>query len=171
MNDLNVTVTALILLAMVIFTLGAVMIRNLVKATICLALVSVVLTILMFLLVSPLAAVFELSVCAGLITVVFISAISLTKPSTCEELKLKIKERRKRFAILPILVVIIGVALWLIWPNINIAELHKLDTINTTVQETIWNLRQVDVLGLIVIILAGVFGIVVLFKDKEREVK
>ena len=42
-------------------------------------------TLILFLLKSPLAAVFELSVCAGLITVIFISVISLTNPLSQDE--------------------------------------------------------------------------------------
>ena len=56
---------------MLLCCLWAVMARGLLRAAIALATTSVVLAIIMFRLDSPLAAVFELSVCAGLITVVF----------------------------------------------------------------------------------------------------
>ena len=46
-----------------------------------------VLAILMFRLTRPSAAVFELSVCAGLIPVIFISAISLTQRLKRDEAK------------------------------------------------------------------------------------
>jgi NADH-quinone oxidoreductase subunit J len=49
------------------------------KAAICLGVASALLGVLFFVLNAPYAAVFELSICAGLITVLFVSTISLTK--------------------------------------------------------------------------------------------
>ncbi len=64
-----------------------VMIRDLLKAAVSLAALSAVLTVILFMLKAPLAAVFELSVCAGLITVVFVSTISMTKLRTKEQIR------------------------------------------------------------------------------------
>ena len=77
---------------LVLFALFTVLIKNLLKAVISLAAASASLTIIMFMLNAPLAAVFELSVCAGLITVIFISVISLTKPLTPEEEILEVRK-------------------------------------------------------------------------------
>lgn len=54
----------------------AVHLRDLLRAALCLAVLSVVLAGLFFKLGAPYAGAFELSVCAGLITVLFIAAIS-----------------------------------------------------------------------------------------------
>jgi ethanolamine transporter EutH len=35
----------------------------------------------------------------------------------------------------------------------------------TSVQQVIWHTRQLDIAGQIIIILAGVFGVVILFKE------
>ncbi|MDD5730401.1 MAG: hypothetical protein PHN57_04670, partial [Candidatus Omnitrophica bacterium] len=59
-------INAFLLIAMVLAALWAVMATRLLRAAIALALTSVILTVIMFRLNSPLAAVFELSVCAGL---------------------------------------------------------------------------------------------------------
>ncbi|MFA5085344.1 MAG: hypothetical protein WC482_03165, partial [Candidatus Omnitrophota bacterium] len=72
----------ILLTAMVVAASWTVMTRSLLKSTIGLALTSAIITIIMFRLGSPLAAVFELSVCTGLITAVFVSTISLVKPLT-----------------------------------------------------------------------------------------
>jgi len=57
----------------------AVRFSNLLFAVISLAALSAILTIVFYRFNSPYAAIFELSVCAGLITALFVSAISLTK--------------------------------------------------------------------------------------------
>lgn len=170
LNDSNLAIFIVLLLGMIVFAVLAVMIRNLLKAAIALAITSAVLSAVMFMMKSPLAAVFELSVCAGLITVVFISAISMTKPSTDEEMVVKRKERIRRFIYLPIAVTVVFIAaLWLAWPNIDLSQFIKETASTLSVQEVLWNNRQIDVLGQIVMILAGVFGVVVLFKEREAK--
>ncbi len=54
----------------------AVHLRDILRAAIALAVLSVVLAAIFFKLGAPYAGAFELSVCAGLITVLFIAAIS-----------------------------------------------------------------------------------------------
>lgn len=170
MNDSTLAIFIVLLLGMIVFAVLAVMIRNLLKAAIALAVTSAVLSAVMFMMNSPLAAVFELSVCAGLITVVFISAISMTRPSTDEEMVVKKKERIRRFIYLPVAVIIVFIAaLLLAWPNIDFSQFIKETASALSVQEVLWNNRQIDVLGQIVMILAGVFGVVVLFKEREAK--
>ncbi len=163
----NAVVMAIILASMVLSAFICMLVRDLLKSAIGLAVLSALLTVVMFLLNAPIAAVFELSVCAGLITVVFISAISLTRVHTAEEKAAEWKQRMKRFTLLPILLIAVLAALvWFLWPLIN--------TVGTTgaemliqgpgLREVLWNDRQLEVLGQIIIIMAGVFGIVVLFR-------
>jgi NADH-quinone oxidoreductase subunit J len=160
----------IILLALLLLSaVFAVMIRDLLKAAIALAATSVVLTVVMFLLGSPLAAVFELSVCAGLITAVFVSTITLTKPGTAAEMKVLRRERLKRFIALPVLMVLIGVGVWFAWPSIqlDIASIGAGQVLK--VEQALWDLRSLDILGQIIIILAGVFGVVILFKGRKAK--
>ena len=63
----------------IISAILAVRFNNLLFAAISLAALSAILAIVFYQLSSPYAAIFELSVCAGLITALFVSAISLTK--------------------------------------------------------------------------------------------
>ena len=65
--------------AAVVSAILAVRLNNLLFAAISLAALSAVLAIMFYQFDSPYAAVFELSVCAGLITALFVSAISLTR--------------------------------------------------------------------------------------------
>jgi len=69
----------ILLTALVLSAAGAVLLKDLLKAGICLGILSVLLSIIFFSLNSPYAAVFELSVCAGLITVLFSTVVSMTK--------------------------------------------------------------------------------------------
>jgi NADH-quinone oxidoreductase subunit J len=142
---------------------------TLIRAAIALAMTSVMVTIVLFRLNAPLAAVFELSVCAGLITVIFMSTLSLTKARTYEENIAHTKKRFSRYWLLLPLVAIAAVVLVL---KIQPYSLHfPFATTGTDVRSTLWNLRQADIVGQILIILVGVFGIIVLFKDKKKSGK
>jgi NADH-quinone oxidoreductase subunit J len=154
------------LLALVAAGLWAVMTRSLIRAAIGLALASVLLTVIMFRLRSPLAAVFELSVCSGLISVIFIITISLTNPLTHQEVILHMRERRRRFIFLPFLLIVVGAALSLIdiRPHIPVALKQAQDA-----RHVLWGLRGLDLLGQVIIILAGVFGVAVLSKEMLKK--
>lgn len=168
--QLNLTVIILLLAGLVVSALMTIMFRDLLKASVALAVLSAVLTIILFLLKAPLAAVFELSVCAGLITVVFISSISMTKIRTKEEVAQHRQERHRRFRLLPVIVIALTCAgLALILPHLG-------DLIRTTVPQVatsaeaavFWNERQADLLGQIVIVLAGVLGVLIFFKEGDK---
>ena len=64
------------LIVIAICAVLAVHLRDILRAAIALAVLSVVLAAIFFKLGAPYAGAFELSVCAGLITVLFIAAIS-----------------------------------------------------------------------------------------------
>jgi NADH-quinone oxidoreductase subunit J len=156
----------ILLLAMTIAALWTVMTRSLLKSTIGLAATSAVITIIMFRLNSPLAAVFELSVCTGLITAVFVSTISLVKPLTHKEIVKLSKDRVKRFWFLPVIMIVVGVALIYLKLPADFKMPVKLE--QSDVRNVLWNSRQLDIFGQIVVLLAGVFGIVLLFKEVRK---
>lgn len=153
----------LILLTMVI--LWTVMTTRLLRAVIGLAITSVMLSILMFRLASPIAAVFELSVCAGLITVIFFTAISFTERLSPEKLQVRKRERLVKFWFLPF----IAAVLWTLLSQYDfkpdfqmVKAAHDAD-----VRNVMWNMRHQDILGQIIVLLAGAFGTAVLFKDRK----
>lgn len=158
----------LILLSLMIVTaMGAIMARSLIKGAVGLALTSVILAILMFRLQAPLAAVFELSVCAGLITVIFISAISLTQPLAPADQPAQDHLRSKRYLWLPIILMAVAVALAFVWHPVW-WPLPPPAAPGVDVKQVLWNQRPLDLFGQVVVLLAGIFGVVVLFKEKKQ---
>jgi NADH-quinone oxidoreductase subunit J len=156
----------ILLIALVIFALWTVMTPRLPRSAVGLAITSAVLTIIMFKLSSPLAAVFELSICAGLISAIFISIISLMPRITAQDRDIRQKEHFHKYWLLPIIVVIVAVAL---------SQLHLPTNFNLPAQPVendvriiLWNLRHLDLLGQIVILLAGAFGVAILFKERKN---
>ena len=162
---MNIDMTLLILT--IIGALWTVMGRSLLKATIGLAVTSALISILIFRLGSPLAAVFELSVCTGLITAVFVSTISLTKPMSHKEVLEASKGRNRRYMYLPIILVVLGAGLILmkIWQDFTMAPSP---TTQQDVREVLWNFRRLDLLGQVVILIAGALGIVILFEERKE---
>lgn len=157
----------LILLALMTITaLLAVIARTLLKASIALAVTSAILTIIMFKLNSPLAAVFELSVCAGLITVLFVSVISLTNRMSHAEIMELTKKRLQRYWYL-IVIVMAGIlfAMYDIPAYITAPKVFS----ENDVKFIFWNVRMTDLLAQIIILLVGVFGVVVLLKEVLRK--
>ncbi|MDD5677496.1 MAG: hypothetical protein PHW60_05820 [Kiritimatiellae bacterium] len=152
-----------LLMLLLLAGIWTVMTLNLLKSAIGLAITSAILSLLLFLMAAPLAGVFELSVCAGLITVVFISAISLTKPLTGTEARARDHSRVKRFILLPVIIVAVAWGLYVMHPHLDL-PLPAAD-VERDVRQVFWNIRRIDLVGQILVILAGVFGVVILFKD------
>jgi NADH-quinone oxidoreductase subunit J len=155
----------LMLIMLAISALWAVMARSLLRSAIGLAVASVVLTMIMFNFGSPLAAVFELSVCSGLISVLFLSTISLTQPLTMNEVLQHMKERLARFWYLPFIALGIGIVLSFIHIKWNL--ILPMPEVEVDVREVLWSIRQLDLFGQVIILLAGVFAVVILFKEKK----
>lgn len=138
------------------------MTTRLLRSVIGLALTSAVLSIIMFSLNSPLAAVFELSVCAGLISVIFITTISFTKRLSKEKFQERQKERISKYWFLPLIVLIAGVIL----SRFAIAQIKLPQAVaGQDARNVLWQMRHLDLLGQVVILLAGAFGVVILFKS------
>jgi NADH-quinone oxidoreductase subunit J len=159
----------LILALLIILIIAALMVvfsSRLLLAAISLAVTSIVVTLLMFKLNSPIAAVFELSICAGLITVIFITTISFVKPVTEENLIENRKRRIKKYVALPVILIIVGVVTKFVIKPLTLSLPAVMQ--DTNVANVLWNLRQVDLLGQAIILLVGVFGIVVLFKEGQK---
>lgn len=152
-----------LLICLVAAAVATVMTARLLRSAIALALTSAVLTVLMFRMDAPLAGVFELSVCAGLIPAILISTIGLTQRLTFETLEVRRKELLRRFWYLPLIVVLVGIAMTHVRIPLDFPPPPPPAAIS--VREVLWNLRHVDLLGQIVILLAGAFGVAVLVKE------
>ncbi|MFA6431956.1 MAG: hypothetical protein WCV91_06240 [Candidatus Margulisiibacteriota bacterium] len=158
----------LILLIMMFFAaMWAVMTSLILRAAIALALTSMILTTIMFQLNAPYAAVFELSVCAGLIPVIFISVISLAHRLPIKEYLKRRENRINRFWILPFIAIAIVVLIGIVrLPlGLNVAAVEKI----TDVREVLWNLKRLEIFGQIIVLLAGAYGVLILFKERNRD--
>jgi NADH-quinone oxidoreductase subunit J len=138
--------------------------KDLLRSVIALLFCSLGLTLLLFNLNAPLAGVFELSVCAGLISVLFINVISLTEPLSGKEEIAEVKNHYQRFLWLPLVIIIIGIILWINREPLFSALLVQKTTDNATVGEILWGTRGLDLIGQVIVLLVGVYGVVVLFK-------
>lgn len=155
-----------ILICLILAGLWTVMTRSLLRAALGLALTSIILTIIMFRLGSPLAAVFELSVCSGLISVLFISTISLTEPMSQQETLKHMRARLARFWYLPLVIVAAGIILSFLKMPLDF-KLAVTETMQS-VRFILWDVRQLDLIGQVIILLSGVFGVVILFREGEK---
>lgn len=163
---MNNTVLYILLGLLVFSALLTAMIKSTLKAVIALAVASVILTVIMFLMGAPLAAVFELSVAAGLITAIFVSTISLTGSTKSDQTENNKKKRLSRYIYLPIIIVIVAGIILITKPGLDFTSVTM--ATKDTVQSTIWHVRNLDIAGQIMVILAGVFGVVILFKERSK---
>ena len=157
----------LILFLLAASALWTVMTRSLLRSAIGLALTSAMLAILMFRLNNPFAAVFELSVCAGLISALFFCIITITEPLTPEKVREEAGARFGRFQYLPVIVLIVGVVLRVMTVKLDV-KIPALEEI-ADVRYYLWAYRQIDLIGQIIILLCGVFGIVILLKELKKK--
>lgn len=161
----DIVIKLILVAAMVVAAVSTVMVTRLLHSAIGLGITSAVLAILIFQLASPITAVFELSVCAGLISAIFISVISLTQRLTPEKFVERRKMRLRRFWFLPVIIVLAAVALYLI--HIPVTVNPPAHPAENNVNIILWRLRHLDLLGQIVILLAGAFGVVIFFRERK----
>lgn len=164
MEYLNVDI--ILIVALLVAAAWTVLTSRLLRSVIGLAIVSVLLTIIMYRLASPIAAVFELSVCAGLVSAVFLSVIGLTIQRTALQEEERSKERLRRYWRLPILMILVGIVLSQIHLPLDIVTQK---TSPDDAKQVLWNLRHLDLLGQITVLLGGALGVVILFKEWKRE--
>jgi len=140
---------------------------SILRAVMGLAATSVLLAILLFQMGAPLAAVFELSVCAGLITVVFVATVSMTRPLTPTEEEACARRRAVRFHPSFLVVTLVGLALW--GARYALQAAPPPAEALAGVREVLWGARRLDLVGQILVMFVGVFAVVVLFKPRARE--
>lgn len=152
---------------MLIFGVMSVMLRSITKSAIALAAASVVLGIIMYELGSVWAALFEVSVCSGLVTVILVSAISLSHEDK-NELQ-KVFSDKKRMSLLPIILIVSGVALVVIamWTEFSLPGANETTMAVDNFREILWNNRQADIWGQIIVVITGSVAVSVLFKGRD----
>jgi NADH:ubiquinone oxidoreductase subunit 6 (subunit J) len=152
-----------LLIGLVLFSVLAIVLRDLLKSAISLAVASLLLGIIFFRMNAPYAGVFEISVVAGLITVLFILTIALTR--TGEE----VRESRLANWVFPLFFVAFIVIDALVMKGL----LGKVPALASgaetgTFGDVLWKGRTFDLVGQIAVILAGVFAVLALFRKRDK---
>jgi NADH:ubiquinone oxidoreductase subunit 6 (subunit J) len=152
-----------LLIGLVLFSVLAIFLKDLLKAAISLAVASLLLGIIFFRMNASYAGVFEISVVAGLITVLFILTIALT--NTGEE----VRESRLANVIFPLFFVVFVVIDALVMKGL----LQKIPALPSgpeagTFGDVLWKGRTLDLIGQIAVILAGVFSVLALFRKRDK---
>jgi NADH-quinone oxidoreductase subunit J len=152
-----------LLIGLVILSVLAILLKDLLRSAISLALASLVLGIIFFRMGAPYAGVFEISVVAGLVTVLFILAIALTKSGE------EVRESRLVNVVFPL----VFVAFLAIDALVMKGLIGKVPALASgaeagTFGEVLWKGRTLDLVGQIAVILAGVFAVLALFRKRDK---
>ena len=154
-----------VLLGLVVLaSIGCCVFKDLLYVAISLATVSAILALVLFMFGANIAGVFELSVCAGLITVLFVSTVSLTKDSDK-----KGESRSAPYFVVLFVLIFIGIDFFIMqWLSHSLLP-AAISPSAGTFQKVFWEVRSADILGQVALILAGVFGILALFRVKKEK--
>ncbi len=150
---------------LLVFCVMAAMSHSLLRSAVYLALASAALGIIMYKLGAVWAAVVEVSACSGLVTVIFISAISLSKVKKEEVQRMYGDKRQMRY--LPVILIVLGAILIVLALGENFTLVNSKIRAAQDFRDIFWNSRQADIVGQIITILVGGIAVFVLFRDEE----
>lgn len=153
-----------LLCGLVIFSAAAVIVRDLLRAAICLAVASLLLGIIFFRMNAPYVGAFEISVVAGLITVLFIVTIALTKTGG------DVRESKAAAWVFPLFFVVFLVLDVFIMRGL----FGKIPALGAAPEEggfgdVLWKARTFDLVGQIGVIFAGVLAVLALFRKRGKD--
>lgn len=151
---------------MLVFGVYAVMSRSIIRSAIGLALCSACLSMAFYNMGAATAAMFELSVCSGLVTVVFIAGISFSHTPKAE--LMKEYNDTKRSMGLPVLLIAVGAAMIAAALIVGGEGLEMTLIDDSGATELLWGSRQADVWGQMAAILCGGVAITVLFREEKK---
>ena len=150
------------MIGLVVFSILSVLVHDLLKAAISLAAASIFLALLFFRMNATYAGVFEISVVAGLITVLFITAIALTRSDE------HVQESKYHLLVFPLFFLALVIIDILVMKNL----LGKIPAVTSpetgTFGEILWKERSFDLIGQIGVIFAGVLAVLALFRPKGK---
>jgi NADH-quinone oxidoreductase subunit J len=162
MNGLDFAINIGLVVMLVLAAIATVLPVRLLRSAIGLAVTSVILSAIMFRLNSPLAAVFELSVCAGLIPAIFVSAVGMTERTPPANLAALRMQKLKRYWPLAVILLAAVIAL----TQVVVPTVHAFAD-KAEVRNVMWNERSVDLIGQIVVLLGGALAVVALAKERK----
>jgi NADH-quinone oxidoreductase subunit J len=152
----------MLLIGLVIFSALSILVRDLLKAAISLAAASIFLALVFFRMNAVYAGVFEVSVVAGLITVLFITAIALTRSDE------QVPESRYHKFIFPLFFGALLLIDLLVMKSLR-GRIPSISSPETrTFGEVMWNERSFDLIGQIGAIFAGVLAVLALFRSSDK---
>lgn len=151
----------ILLVGLVLFSVLAILVKDLLRAAIALAVASLLLGIIFFRMNAPYAGVFEISVVAGLITVLFMLTIALTKGGAAAE-------SRAAAIAFPVFFVVFAAIDVLVMKKL-LARIPALvaPAEAGTFGQVLWSARTLDLVGQIAVIFAGVFAVLALFRKRN----
>lgn len=152
-----------LLIGLVIFSVLAIALKDLLRSAISLAVASLLLGIIFFRMKAPYAGVFEISVVAGLITVLFVLTIALTKAGD------EVRESKVANWVFPAVFAAFVVIDALVMKGL----LGKVPALPAGAEtgafgDVLWKGRTLDLVGQIAAILAGVFAVLALFRKRDK---
>jgi NADH:ubiquinone oxidoreductase subunit 6 (subunit J) len=150
----------LLLLLAVAFSIGAIRARRLLTSAIWLAGVSALVSIVFYLFEARQVAVIELSVGAGLVTVLFVFAISIAGDDPIE---------RRTVIPWPMLIGLSVLIVFLLGWYVLTATVNPVAAIDPagSLNDVLWNQRGLDTLVQVVLIFSGVLGLLGLLAEAK----
>jgi len=148
----------LLILTTLVFAVQAMRAQRLIPAALWLAGISALLAIFFYRLGAPYVAAIELSVGAGLVTVLFVFAISVAG----EEV-IVVRPRLPKplaWGLALVSIVLLG---WLVWPLVGLGR----GMMERPLPELLWQQRGIDMLVQLVLIFAGVLGLLGLLAEAK----
>ncbi len=140
----------------------AIISKRLLVSAIWLALTSALTALMIYLLGAPQIAVIELSVGAGLVTVLFVFAINIAGEEPIE-----IRSLVSKPVAWVLLVVAAGLAIYMLLPTLGLVPTTSPDIATASI---LWNQRYLDILLQIAIFFSGVLGVLGLLSDGKPRV-
>jgi NADH:ubiquinone oxidoreductase subunit 6 (subunit J) len=151
-------VNTILVIASILFAIQAMRARRLIVSALWLAGTSAILSLIFYLLGAYLVAVIELSVGAGLVTVLFVFAISIAGEDVIELRSMVPKALGGVLAL--------ATAILLGWLSLPASTNHPA-AVEAGVSEMIWQVRGLDVLVQVALIFSGVLGLLGLLAEEK----
>ncbi len=151
----------LIGLGILITAIMAIRAKRLLVAALWLAGTSALVALMIYLMGAPHIAVIELSVGAGLVTVLFVFAINIAG-----EEAFTLKSIIPKPVAWGLIILALGLAGWLLLPNINMQMLvfERLD-----LAEILWKRRYIDLILQVVLVFSGILGVLGLIGPERKK--
>ena len=161
----------LCLAIMLVSSIYAVMADSTFKSALSLACSSVFLGILMYAMGSTWAALFEISVCSGFVTVIFISAVAMTSQTQDEQDR--IYDQKKHTRLLPFLMIAAGTVMLAVFivGGFVLPGASDVKQSENEFGRVLWTQHKDLILALLMVLTAGAFAVRVLFREKGSDEK